>query len=269
MAESRPTTGSAIDQAFAGDRFQPGLRLSAQHFDECGNAWELAYFGFQYWDENASVLGDPTNQSLLVQSPSLRYDDIVGGFDTSVAYSYRARTNNVEINRWVAHGSNECWKVDRMIGFRYFNFEERLAITGIDSTFGTETLDSASYNSMFGLQVGGRIERTWEQLQLFVLGKAGLYANNRSYRLDDIVVPSVGFPPPDINDVNDAVVAAGLFEIQAGFRYQLTQRMALTTGYTVLYVPGAALRPEFDSVGVRTSGGLVLHGASAGIDLCW
>ncbi len=48
IAESRATVGDAIDQAFAGDRFQPGLRLSAQHVDACGNSWELAYFGFHY-----------------------------------------------------------------------------------------------------------------------------------------------------------------------------------------------------------------------------
>ncbi len=80
-----------------------------------------------------------------------------------------------------------------MIGFRYLILKTQLAITGIDSNLwhGNTEFSVLQFHVRFANR--GRIERTWEQLQFFTVGKAGLYANNRSYRIDDIVVPSVGF----------------------------------------------------------------------------
>lgn len=269
MAAAFPTVGGPTRQAFTGDRFEPGIRLSLEKFDECCNSWELGYFGLQRWNDNQTVLGDPANLTSVVRSPSLRLDDIIGGFDTSVAFSYRAQTHNAEINRWFAY-TNECgWKTDWMAGARYFNFEEHLNATGIDARFGTETVNSAAFNSLFGGQVGGRVSRTWNQLNLFAIGKAGLYANNWSYRVQDAIVPVAGFPPPDINLAKNGLGIAGLLETQTGFRYQLTDAIAFTSTYTVLYVPGVALQPEWNGLERRPSNGLLLHGASVGMDYCW
>lgn len=266
---SQGLVGGPIERAYVGGQFQPGVRLSLQRFDEQGDSCELSYFGLQQWRNDRTVLGDPIGFTSRVFSPSLGVDDIIGGFDTSVNLSYRAQTHNAELNRWFVTRDDGPWTVKAMFGARYFNFEERIAMTGIDSQFGSETLSGGAFNYLMGGQVGLRAERTWDRLSIFGLGKAGLYGNRYSVSQRSEMLPNVGVPIPPFNFQNEGGRVAGILESQVGARFELTDWLAIRGGYNVFYVPGVVLQPSPSGANPGESRDLVLHGASAGVDLVW
>src|SRR4051812_49304598 len=57
IAESRSTTGNALDQATLDSGDEPGIRLSLRRIEATGDAWELNYFGLQHWDDSGAVQG--------------------------------------------------------------------------------------------------------------------------------------------------------------------------------------------------------------------
>lgn len=269
LVTSTGTMGGNTDQAFAGDLFEPGVRLGLQRFGPDGNVWELSYFGLQQWSEEETVPGDPVSFTKLVHSPNLRFDDTIGGFDSSVGFSYRAQTHNAELNRWWGAQNDAGWSVRWMLGTRYFNFEERLTMTGVDSTFGSESLDAAASNYLIGGQLGARVDYAWDRLSAFALGKAGIYGNHWKNGQHDVVVSSVGFPPPDIDIHNRGTSLAGLLESQVGLRYRITDRIGMRAGYNLYYLPGVALQPMPNGGEPNHTAGLFLHGASVGWEINW
>ncbi len=46
-----------------------------------------------------------------------------------------------------------------MFGVRWFEYQEKLSIAAVDSIFGSEFFDAASYNALLGGQVGFKAER--------------------------------------------------------------------------------------------------------------
>lgn len=269
VATSEPLVGPPVASAFVGDQFRPGLRLGLWRHGVDGNSWEASYFGLNRWADDATVLGDPVGFSVLAFSPILFFDDIIGGFDTSVAVSYRATVHNAELNRWWLTRDNGLWNVQWMAGVRYFTFQEQLSATGVDSFFGTEVYDAAAYNHLIGGQVGARFERTFNRLGIFGIAKAGLYGNFWSYRLNDVITTPVGFPPPPVAISTFGTSTAGLLEFQLGSRYRLTDWASIIGSYNVYYVPGVTLQPTTGGLPPNHADGLVLHGGSIGLQLNW
>lgn len=269
IAESFATTGAALDKASLDSSDEPGVRISLRRIDPTGDAWEINYFGLQHWDDNGGVAGDPVNFTALATSPVLRFDDVIGGFDTSVTYQYRARVHNVELNRWWNYDSNSDWNWQVMAGLRFFEFQERLQMTGVDSIFGSEVYSASSYNALIGAQLGIKAERSWDRWSIFGLGKAGIYGNNYQSGVTDTVTANVGFPPPPIASAQQGGRVAGILEAQLGLQYCVNQNISLIGGYTVLYVPGLELQPTSISPGGNEDNDLVLHGASAGVVVSW
>ena len=263
------TVGDNLDEVFAGAQFRPGVRFELQRWECDGNSWELSYFSLQQWSENATVAGDPVAFSRVVQSPLQRLDDLIGGFDTNVSCTYRAQTHNAEFNRWWAKSDNGIWNVRGMLGARYFNFEERLGLNGVDSTFGSEKLDAAAFNDLIGGQCGARIERKWDRLSLYTVGKVGLFGNLWREQRQDIVLPNAGFPPPDVNSQSQGCGLSGLLEEVFGGRYALTDRVALRCSYNLIYVPGLALPSAAVAVDDYRQASLLLHGAAVGCEFSW
>ncbi len=269
IAEARDLNGGLVSQAFAGNNFEPGLRLELMRTDVDGNSWQIGYFGLQQWGDDEVVIGDPLNFTTRVSSPSLVLDDLVGGFDAGIAFSYRARTHNAEANRWWLQLDNDRWTVQSLAGVRYFEFHEQLLMIGIDTNLGAEFLDAVSFNALIGAQIGGKVERKWDRVSIYGLGKAGLYANNWTSRVTDIAIAGFVLPVLLRNDLSNGTSVAGLLETRTGLDYRLTNSITLRADYTVLYVPGVTLQPSPNGAGGRPSDGLVLHGASAGLVFEW
>ncbi|MGC4006024.1 MAG: hypothetical protein QM811_24045 [Pirellulales bacterium] len=265
---SAGTAGSNIEESFAGDAFEPGLRLEVRRIEEDGSAWELGYFGLNRWDQTSFVLGDPIGQSVLVSSPTLRLDDLIGGFDAGIVYNYTSRVHNAELNRWWVQRQWGEWTISRMVGVRYFEFQERLIMGGADTIFGLEVFFGETYNALLGGQVGFKAERHWDRLEAYGMGKLGLYGNNYQSGFIDGVLSPFGLPPLVFAD-NDGIGVAGLLEMRLGAKYLLTDHIALTTGYNLMYIPGLALQPSPHGLGGDHDGGLVLHGLSLGAEIAW
>jgi hypothetical protein len=199
----------------------------------------------------------------------LRLDDVIGGFNLGVVYGYRARLHNAEFNRWWLQSESDAWKIRWLAGVRYFEFQEQLLMLGADVNSGIELFDAAAYIALLGAQVGGKIERTWDRLSVFGVGKAGVYGNNWNSRVSDLVLSAAPFPQPFINRLDSGIDVAGLVEVGGGVRYRLTQYLTLRADYTVLYVPGLTLQPSPGGLGGQPGDGLVLHGASTGLEFVW
>ena len=72
-----------------------------------------------------------------------------------------------------------------------------------------------------------------------------------------------------INIDTSGVGVAGWLELQLGVRYRITERIGMLGGYNLLYVPGVALQPTPDGAFPVHNAGLILHGASLGVDFQW
>ncbi len=172
-----------------------------------------------------------------------------------------------------------------LAGFRYFRFGESLTYGSVAGgfNFGDNGGADEAYlqfrvvNNLYGFQVGaiGNYMIT-QRLGVFVIPKAGIYANqmNGVTRL---------FSGNGINGQADGVffpIAAHktdisfLGEIDTGFDWAFTQNLRAFIGYRVVGVANIALADNqflpflADTQGfaqMKQNGGLILHGAFAGV----
>ena len=179
---------------------------------------------------------------------------------------------------------------ERLVGFRYLQFDESLEFAGVSSTNATirSALNSSVQNSLFGFQVGRRAEWQVGNRAAFTLGgKLGLF-NNRAQT--NIVSANqqadLTFSRPVISsgtntnaefefgDRKDDLSLLGEFEL--GMVYQIRQRMRLRFGYRVLGVsdiadPEQNIPANFTNTtelqSANTDGDLVLRGGYIGAEI--
>ena len=251
---------------------QPGMRLALSMRVDDQISWQAVYFGLQNWSGSNSILAN-AGRGIVATSPYTQADKVLGGFDTSLGYSYRSRLNNVELNRFRLLGENCDWSISTLAGFRYFQWNESFTLTGVDRFFGvTENVNSSSNNYLVGGQVGADVRRNWSRFSLDMIGKAGLYANFIQQSKSNLdTTGAAGLPAPGVVPISNfrrTACAAGVLDFSAVGSYQVWTHFSVRAGYQLLFVDGLALAPS-QLAGPSHSGNIFLHGPTAGFEYSW
>lgn len=266
--------GPAIQTLNANDasfNLVPGMRLALSATVDDQVSYEVLYFGLQNWSASNTILADPI-AGTLATSPYTQTDKLTGGFDKSLGYSYTSKLNNAEFNvRRIFHAGN--WALAPLVGFRYFQWNETLSLTGVDQFYGvTENLNSVANNYLVGGQIGGTARRDWQRFSLAATGKAGVFANFMQLTEANLNstgiagLPGTGFV--SLNSDSRHAGAAGMLDFSAVATYHVTQHFSVRGGYQLVYVTGLALAPN-QFAGFSHTGGLLLQGPTAGLEFTW
>lgn len=186
--------------------------------------WDLDFFFVDSWLTVAEVPGgqvkvfDPLHESEIV-------------FDNNVFFQNGSSLYSSEFNaRWQAAPD-----VTLLAGFRWIEFGDWLiAQQSLAPT--TTTYRTDVNNHLYGFQTGADMV-LWDgggPLYVNFLGKAGIYGN---YADQNTSGPVIG------NSYNEGVHAAFAGQCTLAGTLQLTRRMSLRSGYTVLWLDGVALAP--------------------------
>ncbi len=249
--------------------YEPGVKASfGYQFD---NRWAIegVYFGLQNWKESAETRGGVSNLR-LPGDLGLALDNGGSADARQVTASYSARLHNAEINGWR--------KIDDtlfavLLGFRYINFTETLDIHAIDADNDQSDYQIKTKNNYFGGQLGGQFATQWGNLELQVIGKAGVYDNvaqqNSQATSENAVL---------IRDTQ-AKVNRLAFVGDAGLngRVKLMEKLYFRGGYYVLWMNGLVRAPDqLDYTNTASSGGAIisngtafLHGGTIGLETWW
>jgi hypothetical protein len=251
----------------AGVKFELGYRINDR------DAIEMTYWGLQQWSTSRQINGDPIGESILAFSPWTQTDALIGGFDTSLGYTYKSRVNNVEINERFAGTGGITWSIAGLWGVRYIQVSDKFNLTGTDTATGDfESIDTKTANNLLGPQIGVEFINDWGKFQLNTVMKAGLFANFASQHYSNLNSSGVvngdpiGFVPLDLS--HSATTTAGVFEFSIIGRYQLSKHLWLRGAWNDYFITGLALGPR--QLGRFSSGGgISLDGPSIGLEAVW
>ncbi len=189
-------------------------------------------------------------------------------------------------------GGHPLLEVDWAIGVRYLKIDEGLqfATNQSSTVFGTSPEDEAFYdieveNHLIGLQLGCHAETSyWLPLSVYADTKFGLYGNHirhHSFIGGHNGAAFVGAGPNagrvfDIRSTANDVSFVG--EVRLGGTYEFFSGCQLNVGYQAMAITGVAyateqIPPIFagidDVIDIDVGGGMILHGAYAGIECRW
>jgi hypothetical protein len=255
--------------------FTGGVRaLVGIPLDEC-KALEFGYFGL--FDSNATAVVAGDDNLTIPGRLGRKSNDFLSADIMRVGYD--SNIHSAEINCvkccWCENDCCGYRSLEWLAGFRYLRLDEEFDITSTDFDEGTSVYDIDTDNNLYGAQLGLRVRRQRSRLGCELVGKAGIFGNDASQR--QFVTD---FPPPfllrDPRGDRESQVAF-LGELGLSLTYQLTDRWTLRGGYNVMWLEGVATAPDqldfsfrADSgTDLNTEGGLFLHGANAGLEVCW
>jgi hypothetical protein len=183
---------------------------------------------------------------------------------------YGSKLHSSEVNLRMPTSSRTTW----LAGFRWLELSEQLnydidLLSLVDNDFRWNT-----DNHMYGGQ-GGVDLQLWDlesPLSINSVLKAGVYGNNADNHFQYHVN---NFPILNGGQSNGEVAFVG--DIGINLSYQVTRHFALTGGYQLLWISGAALASdqaaltlnEIDIDVLTTSGDLFYHGALTGATVTW
>ena len=256
----------------------------------------------RYWALNESATsrldGNMVNAQLptlnsLTHLPSAR--DVASIYSTGLFHTVSRRTdiNNFEANLLNNGGFYKTRRgrsasFELVGGFRWFQFDERLNFSTIGDVaafpLATEsfTYQTAVNNDLVGFQLGARNELCLTNRVRGYFGVlSGIYNNRIQTNQQFFDANGAGAVLADGRDYNfsdqkDDV--AFLSELNAGFTYQIGQRMRARLGYRAIGVAGVALAADQIPVDfnrtdrvqrANSNGSLLLHGAVAGMEFCF
>jgi hypothetical protein len=260
------TVSTTRDLGFT--NWAPGGRITAGYRFASGNAVEVTWIGFQDWNASADV----------AKSGSLSAPAALGvySYDFSQANSfhigYNSQLQNIEVN-WLA----PVGRVTLLAGFRYLSWNEFFDITGTSSYQNApESSDYsiATYNNLYGAQIGARMQGDWKRLHWDMTDKVGLFGNEFWQRslIQDLGNTAVY----EDNWLSHAGVAfVGDLSLNVGFR--LTDFLMLRAGYNLIWIDGLALAPNQLDFNLAANSGtahnhegsVLLQGVSAGLEARW
>jgi hypothetical protein len=261
------TSGDELFPLEAGVKLQLGYRINDR------DAIEMTYWGLQQWSVHRQIEGDPVGQSVLIFSPWTQTDALIGGFDTSLGYTYRSRVNNVEVNERFAGSGGMTWSIAGLWGIRYVQVSDKFNLNGVDTATGDfENIDIKTANNLLGPQVGVEFIRDWGRFQLNTELKGGLFANFASENYSNLNSSGVingnpvGFVP--VNASHQGTNVAGIFEFSLIGRYRVGEHLWIRGAWNDYFLAGLALGPR--QLGHFSTGGSIgLDGPSIGLEAAW
>ncbi|HKD38290.1 MAG TPA: hypothetical protein VKB78_15860 [Pirellulales bacterium] len=265
-----------VNQLTSGDELFPmetGIKLSLGYRMNDRNAIEVIYWGLQHWSVSREIQGDPIGESVLAFSPWTQTDTLIGGFDTTLGYTYSSQVNNAEVNERFAGTGGLTWSIAGLWGIRYLQVSDRFNLHGTDTaTADFENIDVKTTNSLLGPQVGVEFVRDWGKFQLNTELKAGLFGNLASENYSNLNSSGALFGSPagfvPVSASHSGTTAAGVFEFNLIARYQISQHFWIRGAWNDYWIAGLALGPR--QLGhFNTDGAISLDGPSIGLEAAW
>jgi hypothetical protein len=158
-------------------------------------------------------------------------------------------------------------------GFRWIEIQDRMIVKGHVLGINTFTLDTDTYNTLFGGQGGMRTGFDCGLFHFEFQGKAGMYFNdgNASTRYSEIGVAGIQ------TTAGDGECESFVGELSGMMSYRVSAKCTLRAGYQVYWICNTATAVgQINPLDPTNSGGilffndrndLTLHGPSAGIDV--
>ena len=194
----------------------------------------ITYYGPLNWGASRDMVAADVPAELNMPFDSNWTSDFDGASDVTV--TYKSELHSVEANCIIDRGG--CFMP--LFGFRYYYLNEEFNYATTDGE--TSNYLIGTDNSLVGFQIGGMVNRQiTARLSWDAAVKAGLYVNfarQHTWLGDDgnsIVLR---------DNVVDEGELAFASELSLGLIYQVTDCVALTAGYQVMWLEGVALAPE-------------------------
>ncbi len=261
---------TAADNGFS---MQPGLRLQLELRVSDDISWEAIYYGLQNWQTGHTLTANPVGAGTVASSYYTQTDWLIGGFGTSLGYTYSSSMQNFEINRVRQREGYGNWTWGTLAGFRYFQWNEYFNLNGYDAYYPAfENISVRTNNFLFGGQLGLQAQYNRNRFHLQMVGKSALMANVAYIHTSNL--NSSGYlygSPPGFQGYSGGGYAsnvAGVLDFSAIASYNVSPHFLLRGGYQLLYIPGLDLAPgQLDDTIHR--GGVFLHGPMAGMEVNW
>lgn len=185
---------------------------------------------------------------------------------------------SAEFNARAWTGGSVTW----LAGFRWVEFDDRMNIAYQYSNpdpFGSGNLASSTGNNLFGGQVGADM-RLWNNggaVRVDGIAKAGAFYNNAYQRTTASFTDATGLVEPAGAVATDVDALSFVGEVSLNASVSLTRWLAWRAGYSVFWLSGVATAPQQlassdipnDTGYVKTSGSVLLHGVTTGIEARW
>ena len=249
--------------------YEPGLKASFGY--QFGNRWAIEglYFGLQNWNETEATRGGFGNL-VIPGALGLALDDGGAPGVLAIESTYSVRLHNAELNGWR--------KIDDtlfavMLGFRYINFTESLDINTVDGNSDQSDYLIKTKNNYFGGQLGGQMATTWGNLELQLIGKAGIFDNVAEQKSQ--ATSENGLLLRDTKASVNKLAFVG--DVGLNGRVKLMEKLYFRGGYYVMWMNGLVRAPDqLDYTNAATSGTAIvsdgtafLHGGTIGIETWW
>jgi hypothetical protein len=242
-----------------------GPQVSAIHQVGCTPyAVEVAYFQVDGFAANRSVPGT-----------SMMVTDVNGPFftvnDATARYTSAIYMGEVNL-RW----QWSDW-LTLLSGFRMGQLDEHYHAAGTDASFGgTDTLDVAALNNLYGLQLGADADVLdfGGPLQVKAMCRAGMFANFARQDVHRVGTDPNGAPDDDLLSATRSDHLAFLGQTGVVLTYAITPNLAFRATVEAMWLEGVALAPEqigtTDFIGgtatVDASGGIFYYGGGMGLE---
>ena len=244
--------------------FEPGWLTTIGYMTSQGWGLEGTYWG-QFGFSTGYVLQGANNLSLpgALGTGTMDYNGV-----SQMAVTYNSDVNNFELNFVVPFDN-----VQFLTGFRYFELDELLDISG-NPGFESSDYLVRTHNDLWGWQLGGRGLWYWGRVEFSVALKAGIYGDSAN---EQQLVGDKGNSVLLRDASATQTTAAFIGELGAYVKVPLTPWMALRGGYTAVWATNLALAPnQLDFTNTPSSGqthnthsSLLLDGLNIGLETRW
>lgn len=253
--------------------YEEAMRITAGRRRDCSEGWEISFTGQFDWVSQASVTGENLSGTRLIS-----VDDQVNlsAFREADFQSQRYKSSLYSIE---AHQRLYDWDtMTCLLGIRYLDLRESYDFYSerpINGDVETGLFQLGLQNRLIGPQVGVEmLHPIGPANRLTVSGrlKGGIYANlvegrTRLFNDEENV----------LDNKEDKVQIAGVFELGFNAHLQLTRRLSAHAGYELWYIPGVALAPSqavspvtLDTLDrIRSDREAWFHGVSVGGQFTW
>ena len=241
--------------------FEGGPDITITRWLRNGNGIEVRYFGALDWNDQATWTS--ANGWAIPTNPPR-----MGVGVANIDANYRSSLDSTEINYRQAPNQS----ISYLVGFRWIELSEDL---DVNANFGSNqaTVGWDTNNHLYGAQTGAEVNLFDRGGPFTALAwfKGGLFGNDADNNFS--LVQAVG---PDVEFTDETGRLAFVGDIAFTGSYQLTNNMALRSGYQLLFIDGVALASEqifatnvLTGQGVDPSGFAFYHGAMLSLDFVW
>jgi len=250
--------------------FQAGPQITFGIVDAIGDGWETRYFSLLGGGQRA-IATDIDNVTL---AGDLGLADVNFLDADQMTVDAAGDLHSIEVSRFWNWGG-----FTMLAAFRYLRLYDRLTITSdaIETdTFSVYDLKTA--NNLFGGQLGIRSGGDFGRLSWQIDMKAGMYGNAATH--NQAVINYADPAAPSFTREwcpRSRGGAAFLGELELALTYALSDRWRARASYRMLWMEGVGVSGNqltFENVpaadiGLTTAGGVVMYGATVGLERSW